>query len=115
TGKHLWADRFDRDLTDIFEIQDEISKAIVDALKVKLMPAEKKAIETRGKANVDSYNLYRMARQQWIGGSQGNPRREEAIVRLCQQATRLDPDYAQAWALMDLAPAELRLWVGRAA
>ena len=45
TGRHLWADRFDRDLTDIFEIQDEISKAIVDALKVKLLPAERKAIE----------------------------------------------------------------------
>ena len=113
TGKHLWADRFDRDLTDIFEIQDEISKAIVDALKVKLLPAEKKAIEKRGTSNVDAYNLYLMARQQWISGGQGNPRREEAIVRLCRQATRLDPDYAQAWALMALAQAELRFWHGR--
>lgn len=113
TGKHLWADRFDRDLTDIFEIQDEISKAIVDALKVKLLPAEKKAIETRGTSSVDAYNVYLMARQQWISGSFGEPRRDEGIVRLCQQATRLDPTYAQAWALMALAQAELRFWHAR--
>jgi adenylate cyclase len=113
TGKHLWADRFDRDLTDIFEIQDEISKAIVDALKVKLLPAEKKAIETRGTSNVDAYNVYLMARQQWISGSFGDPRRDEGIVRLCEQATLLDPDYAQAWALMALAQAELRFWHAR--
>jgi adenylate cyclase len=113
TGKHLWADRFDRDLTDIFEIQDEISKAIVDALKVKLLPAEKKAIEARGTSNVDAYNVYLMARQQWISGSFGDPRRDEGIVRLCQQATVLDPDYAEAWALMALAQAELRFWHAR--
>jgi adenylate cyclase len=113
TGKHLWADRFDRDLTDIFEIQDEISKAIVEALKVKLLPAEKKAIENRGTSNVEAYNLYLMARQQWVGGAQGKPAREEAIVRLCQQATQLDADYAQAWALMALAQLELRFWHGR--
>ncbi len=112
-GDHLWADRFDRDLTDIFAIQDEISKAIVDALKVKLLPEEKKAIENRGTSNVDAYNLYLMARQQLVSGAQGNPRREEAIVRLCQQAVSLDPDYAQAWALMGFAQLELRFWHGR--
>jgi len=107
TGKHLWADRFDRDLDDIFAIQDEISKAIVDALKVKLLPAEKKAIETRGTSNVEAYDLYLMARQQWISGPFGSLRREQAITRLCRQATLLDPDYAEAWALMGLAQAEL--------
>ena len=112
-GDHVWASRFDRDLTDIFEIQDEISKAIVDALKLKLLPAEKKAIENRGTTNVDAYNLYLMARQQWVGGPQGNPRREEAVVRLCQQATLRDPLYAQAWALMGFAQLELRFWHGR--
>ncbi|HVI05413.1 MAG TPA: TIR domain-containing protein, partial [Sphingomicrobium sp.] len=112
-GDHVWADRFDRDLTDIFAIQDEISKAIVDALRVKLLPEEKKAIENRGTTNVDAYNLYLMARQQWVSGAQGNPRREEAIVRLCQQAVSLDPNYAQAWALMGFAQLELRFWHGK--
>ena len=112
-GDHLWADRYDRDLDDIFAIQDEISKAIVGALRIKLLPEEKKAIESRGTSNVDAYNVYLMARQQWISGSFGDPRRDEGIVRLCQQATLLDPDYAQAWALMALAQAELRFWHAR--
>jgi adenylate cyclase len=112
-GDHVWADRYDRDLTDIFEIQDEISKAIVDALKIKLLPEEKKAIESRGTSSVEAYNLYLMARQQWISGTVGNPRREEAIIRLCHQATLLDPDYAQAWALMALAQLELQFVHGR--
>jgi adenylate cyclase len=108
TGKHLWADRFDRDLTDIFEIQDEISKAIVDALKVTLLPKEKRAIENRGTSNVEAYDLYLMARQQWISGTFGIVRREQSIARLCKEATQLDPDYAQAWALLGLAQVELR-------
>jgi adenylate cyclase len=112
-GDHVWADRYDRDLTDIFEIQDEISKAIVEALKVKLLPKEKSAIETRGTSSADAYNLYLMARQQWITGTFGDPRREEAILRLCRQATLLDPDYAEAWALMALAQLDLRFVHGQ--
>src|SRR4051812_36011022 len=69
TGDHVWAERFDRDLDDIFELQDELSKAIVDALKVKLLPAERKAIEQRGTNNADAYNLYLMARQLWVSGN----------------------------------------------
>src|SRR4029450_10030759 len=76
-------------------------------------PAERKAIEKRGTSNVEAYNLYLMARQQWIGGPLAQSSREEAIVRLCKQATQLDPDYAQAWALMALAQLELRYSHGR--
>jgi adenylate cyclase len=111
-GDHVWADRFDRELDDIFAIQDEISKAIVSALRVKLLPEEKKAIETRGTASVEAYNLYLMARQQWTEGSLGDVRRQEAIVRICNQALSFDPDYAQAWALMALAQSQLRFWHG---
>ena len=111
-GDHVWADRYDRDLTDIFEIQDEISKAIVDALKIKLLPEEKKAIESRGTKSVEAYNLYLMARQQWISGAMANIRRDEAVVRLCRQATLLDENYAQAWALMALAQLELKFLHG---
>ena len=113
TGGHLWADRYDRDLTDIFAIQDEISKAIVAALQVKLLPEEKKAIETRGTSSVEAYNLYLMARQQWISGSYGDIRRDETIVRICKQAVTFDPNYAEAWALMALAQSQLRLWHGK--
>jgi len=110
---HVWADRYDRDLTDIFAIQDEISKAISGALKVKLLPEEKKAIEARGTSNIDAYNLYLMARQHWITGSVGDIRRDETIVRICKQALTYDANYAEAWALMALAQAQLRLWHGR--
>jgi len=112
-GDHLWADRYDRDLTDIFAIQDEISKEIVRALKVRLLPEEEQAIETRGTENAQAYNLYLMARQQWIWGSWGNSRRDEIIVRICKQAVTFDPNYAEAWALMALAQAELRFWHGK--
>ena len=112
-GDHLWAERYDRDLTDIFEIQDEISKEIVRALELKLMPSEEEAIERRGTENAAAYNLYLMARQQWIWGSWGNSRRDEAIVRICKQATKFDPQYAEAWALLALAQAELRFWHGK--
>jgi adenylate cyclase len=110
TGKHLWADRYDRDLDDIFAIQDEISKAIVEALKVKLLPAEKKAIENRGTTSVEAYNMYLMARQQVISGDFGDVNLAETAVRLCKQATLLDPNYADAWAWMALAQLRLRLW-----
>jgi len=112
SGDHLWADRYDRDLTDIFEIQDEISKAIVGALQVKLLPKEKEAIEERGTANVEAYSLYLMARQHWVSGGFSYPDRHRMIVRLCREATTLDPEYAQAWALMSLAQALLRFWYG---
>ena len=112
-GDHVWADRYDRDLTDIFAIQDEISKAIVDALRLKLLPKEKAAIETRGTSSVEAYNLYLMARQQWVSGSYGDIRRDETIVRICRQAVSIDPNYADAWALMALALSQLRLWHGR--
>ncbi len=107
TGDHVWAERYDRDLTDIFAIQDEISKAIVGALKIQLLPEEKKAIEQRGTTSASAYNLYLMARQYWITGDFGDRRREERVIRLCKRAIDVDPDYPQAWALMALAQANL--------
>ena len=113
TGGHVWADRYDRDLTDIFAIQDEISKAIVDALKVKLLPQEKQAIEQRGTTNVDAYNLYLMARQLWVSGNYGDFRRDEIVIRTSQRAIELDPNYAAAWSLLAIAQANLRYHHGR--
>ena len=110
---HLWAERYDRDLNDIFAIQDEISHAIVDALKVKLLPEEKKAIERHGTDNVDAYNLYLLARQSYVTGFEGDYRRNEAIIRLCRRAVEIDPNYAEAWALIAMAEMALRSTIGR--
>jgi adenylate cyclase len=107
TGGHVWADRYDRDLTDIFEIQDEISRSIVDALKVKLLPNEKKAIEQRGTNDVEAYKLYLLARQYWVTGNHGDPRREERAMRICGRAVQIDPYYAQAWAMLGYTQSNL--------
>nr|NUR37193.1 TIR domain-containing protein [Sphingomonas sp.] len=113
SGGHAWADRFDRDLTDIFAIQDEITKEIVRALRLKLMPEEKKAIEQRGTNNADAYNLYLLARQYWVTGNHGDMRREERVMRICSRAVELDPEYGQAWALLAIAQSSLRYGYGQ--
>jgi adenylate cyclase len=113
TGDHVWAERYDRDLTDIFALQDEISKAIVEALKIKLLPEEKKAIEKRGTTSADAYNLYLMARQLWVSGNYGDVRRDEIVIRTAQRAIGLDPNYAEAWGLLAIAQASLRYHHGR--
>jgi adenylate cyclase len=113
TGEHVWADRYDRDLEDIFAIQDEISKAIVGALKLKLLPEEKKAIEQRGTTSAEAYNLYLLARQYWVTGNHGDPRREERVMRICSRAVEIDPYYAQAWALLAIVQSSLRYVYGR--
>src|SRR5437899_4737543 len=112
-GDHIWAERYDRDLTDIFAMQDEISQAIVGALKLKLLPEEKKAIEQRGTTSPDAYNLYLMARQYWVSGNDGDSRRDESILRICRRATDIDPNYARAWALMALTQTALRFRHGK--
>ena len=113
TGQHVWAERYDRELADIFDIQDELSQAIVAALKLKLLPAEKKAIERRGTDNAEAYNLYLMARQYWVAGNDGDWKREELIIRICERAIGIDPGYAHAWALMAIAQTHLRFRQGR--
>src|SRR5215471_540743 len=110
---HVWAERYDRDLHDIFAIQDEISHAIVDALKLKLLPEEKKAIERHGTENIDAYNLYLLARQSYVTGFEGDYRRNEGIIRLCRRAVEIDPNYAEAWALIAMAEMALRSTIGR--
>ena len=86
--------------SDIFALQDEISKAIVAALKLTLLPEEKRALEQRATTNVKAYKFYLMARQFSV---MGNERHQEIIVRLCKRAVELDPSYAAPWATMAIA------------
>jgi adenylate cyclase len=116
TNDHVWAERYDRDLNDIFALQDEISQAIVKALKVKLLPAEKQAMERRGTESVEAYDLYLMAWQLYVNNARNEEdvRGMEKIVRLCARATEIDPGYADAWALMAIGQMVLRFAHGRA-
>lgn len=115
SGCGLWAERYDRQLSDVFEIQEEISHAIVGALQVSLLPKEKTAINERSTSSAQAYDIYLRARSCWVDCEPGDARRNEKIVRLCGEATALDPGYASAWALLALASAELRFWNRRTA
>jgi len=97
--RQVWAERFDRDTDDIFALQDEISHAIVKALRLQLLPEERRAIRRRGTDSVEAHDLYLIARQIYVT-TQEDERSSQAIIRACQRATEIDPHYAQAWALL---------------
>lgn len=96
-GNHIWAERFDRDLTDIFAIQDEITHAIVEQLKVKLHPQERKSIGQAPTENIEAYTYY-------LKGRDFLHRRSKRYLRLARRmfarAVELDPLYARAYAGM---------------
>jgi adenylate cyclase len=103
SGGHVWAERYDRDLKDIFAVQAEISEAIANALRLKLLPEERKAIEQSDTGDVEAYSLYLMARQYYEDAREGGRLALEAIERLCLRATEIDPGYARAWTLLGAA------------
>ena len=104
---HVWAERYDRDLNDIFALQDEISQAIVAALKVKLLPQERKAIESRSTQDPEAYQLYLLVRYYQ---TQYGIRTLKVAHRFCLRALEIDPNYARAWALAANCEATLYFW-----
>ncbi|MEP9388840.1 tetratricopeptide repeat protein [Mesorhizobium sp. KR9-304] len=109
TDGHLWAARYDRDLTDIFAVQDEITKAIVEQLKVKLLPEEKKAIETEPTANVEAYTYYLRAREYYHIASKAHHMMAKQNLA---KAIELDPNYARAYAGIAVCDSRLRSHYG---
>jgi adenylate cyclase len=95
SGGHLWADRFDRDLTNIFAIQDEITRTIVQQLRVKLLPEESKVIGRAPTENLEAYAYY-------LRGRQFLHRHSEPYYvlarRMFAKAVELDARYARAYA-----------------
>jgi adenylate cyclase len=97
TGGHVWASRFDRDLTDIFAVQDELTREIVGALKLKLSAGEQDRLTLRRSVNVEAYELYLRGREQaWAATRTGNV----AARGLLERAIVLDPGYAAAYAVI---------------
>lgn len=92
TDVHLWSDSFDRDLTDIFQVQEEIANAIVAALTVELGRELQAVSIARGTASIDAYDLYLRGRELFIA-RENLPQSWE----LLQQVTHLDPEFARAW------------------
>src|SRR5262249_47504442 len=92
TGNHLWAERYDRNLDDIFALQDEISEAIVSALRVNLLPEEKQAIEHRGTTNAEAYDIFLRGR---AFAGQGTADGYERAADLFRRANKLDPKWPE--------------------
>jgi len=94
TGHHLWAESYDRELKDIFAIQDEITKKVVTALEVKLTKGEQARVFARGTDNVEAWALGARAWKLSVRYSKENMAKARELL---EQAIKLDPDYAFLW------------------
>lgn len=93
-GYHLWSERYDREMKDIFDIQDEIARAIAERLKVTLEGGGQEPLVKAGTNNLEAYHLY-------VKGRALLPRRGGAVshaLESFERAVKLDPEYALAWA-----------------
>lgn len=96
---HVWAERYDRQLTDIFEVESDIAATIADTLQAKLTGAERRAISVQPTTNAEAHELYLRGRHQWRNFlAPGYERVREAF----EQAITLDPNYAPAHAGLSL-------------
>jgi len=92
-GYHLWSERYDRQLEDIFKIQDDIALAVVEALKVTLLGGEKAAVLKRSTENPEAYQLCLKATHTWTRWTDEGFR---TATKLFEQALEHDPNYAMA-------------------
>jgi TolB-like protein/Tfp pilus assembly protein PilF/class 3 adenylate cyclase len=95
TDSHLWADTFDRKLTDIFAVESEISKNIADSLQAKLSGSEKTAMAKKPTENPEAYELYLKGRFFWNKRTGADLKR---AIEYFNQAIEKDPNYALAYA-----------------
>ena len=92
SGGHLWAERYDRDLTDIFEVQDDVTRHIVDALKITLSEAEKSLIIDGGTRNVEAHDFFLRGRE-LLFQPERNREMFEKSMACFRRSIELDPDF----------------------
>jgi TolB-like protein len=97
TGGHLWAERYDRDLTDIFALQDEITEKIVAALEVKLTEGEQEQVARRYTDNLEAYDYFLRGRAYQARGSKESNAHAQKVL---ERAIDLDPTFAGAYAIL---------------
>src|SRR5215831_15478535 len=108
---HLWADTFDRKLTDIFAVESDIAKAVADQLQAKLTGHEEQEIAAKPTDNPEAYDAYLLAREYFDRGltytSKSLPTRANALAaqKYLKEAVRLDPKFALGWALLSYVDA----------
>src|SRR5947207_2017189 len=101
---HLWADTFDRKITDIFSVESEVAKAIAEQLRAKLTGQEEQAIAAKPTDNVEAYDAYLRGLAYTL--KPGNSADDLAAQKYLKQAVRLDPKFALGWALLSYVDAD---------
>src|SRR6185295_7427615 len=101
-GAHIWADRYDRELTDIFAVQDEVTKRIVDVLRVTLSPSEEALLRGGSTDNPEAHDYVLRARELLLRPDK-NRQVFEAAVDYLNRAIKLDPKYSDAYAALGMA------------
>jgi len=97
TGNHLWAERYDRNLKDLFAVQDEITKKIITAMQVKLTEGEQAQAAARSTNNLEAYLKYLQARELI---NRVNPQSTALAKQLAEEAIALDPMYARPYYIL---------------
>lgn len=95
TGFHIWAERFDRQVEDIFDLQNEISENITEALKVSLTASEKKSLLKKPTDDIKAYDFYMRARELVY---QRGKKNNESAIKMFEKAIEIDPKFASAYA-----------------
>jgi adenylate cyclase len=107
TGAHIWADRFERDLTDVFALQDEVTVAVVSAIEPKLLQTEIAMAMRRRPENLTAYDFFLRAMQQFYLTTREGV---AETIRLAQRALELDPRFGSVAALAGLCHMQNILW-----
>jgi serine/threonine protein kinase/Tfp pilus assembly protein PilF len=101
---HVWADTFDRKLTDILQVESDVAKAVADQLRVKLTGQEERFILAKPTDNVEAYDAYLRGRTYYLR-TQTTPANTLSAQKYFREAVRLDPNFALAWAMLSIVDA----------
>jgi non-specific serine/threonine protein kinase len=109
TGFPVWSERYDREMSDIFEVQDEIAHKIAEALRIKVTPQEQAELAAKPTENLQAYDLYLRGRSY---ARRRTTRDMEFALQMFENAVSLDPNFALAWAAIANGCAHAQYWSG---
>ena len=104
TGSHLWAETYDRNLTDVFGVESEISKGIAESLQAKLTGREEQALTVKSTSSPDAYDAY-LRGLAYTLKTDNTPANALGAQKYLREAVRLDPKFALSWALLSYVDA----------
>jgi non-specific serine/threonine protein kinase len=110
TGFPVWSERYDREMSDIFEVQDEIAHKIAEALRIKLTPQEQAELAAKPTESLQAYDLYLRGRSY---ARRRTTRDMEFALQMFENAVQLDPNFALAWAAIANGCAHAQYWSGQ--